>query len=203
MKHLSFKGTPLPPVLDTRFKYTSSIALSATAGSISSYAYRLNSLYDPNATGTGVQPGWFTVLCNASAYLRYVVYAADVSVQFLNTSAYATDVSITGLNSNVTVQPALAGEGSFGQSSMLAPSGGGALMKTFTAHLSTAAVWGTNQEAVMTSDYYRGTYNTNPAHMSYLILSIQASDQSSAVSVFTRVKIVYHARLTELNNVVL
>jgi len=65
----------------TRVRYCDNFNLACTAaGSIGKQYMRLNSLYDPDQTGTGHQTYWNTQF--AQIYNRYVVLGSKMTVQF-------------------------------------------------------------------------------------------------------------------------
>jgi len=81
---LSAAGVGFPDQLYVSHAYEEVVNIAA-AGNLraaSQYRWRLNSMYDPNMTGTGLQPALFDNL--SALYKRYRVYAADVKVTFVN-----------------------------------------------------------------------------------------------------------------------
>jgi hypothetical protein len=56
----------------------------ATAGGFALRSFRINSIFDPDATGAGGQPTFYTQL--AALYDEYLVNSADVTVEFKNKS---------------------------------------------------------------------------------------------------------------------
>lgn len=73
---LSTSGFPTQKVVSLR--YAECVGLNAGAGVIASYAFRANSIFDPNSTGTGHQPyahdQW------AILYNHYVVLGSKITV---------------------------------------------------------------------------------------------------------------------------
>lgn len=70
----------LPSSITTKLKYTDEFTLTpGAAGSVATYLFNLNSLYDPNRTGTGHQPYGFDQL--AAWYQRYRVYKCSWRIQ--------------------------------------------------------------------------------------------------------------------------
>lgn len=53
-------------------------------------SFRLNSIYDPDSTGVGGQPTYYTQM--AALWQQYLVRSVDVDIEFLNASAAAADV---------------------------------------------------------------------------------------------------------------
>lgn len=84
---------PLPNTALYKFVYSdSAFALSTTlAGGYTTYnSFRGNSLFDPDATGVGVQPYGFDQLCGATApFQRYQVYSSKITIYPHPTAALA------------------------------------------------------------------------------------------------------------------
>ena len=75
---------PFPPSMICDLLYVDSGTVSSTAATASTgseYAFRLNSLFDPNITAAGHQPRYFDQLTNI--YQLYRVYKCSFEVQFL------------------------------------------------------------------------------------------------------------------------
>jgi hypothetical protein len=69
----------LPTVFKTQHRYVESIVLNAATGSLGTYVYRTNSLFDPNLTGTGHQPYGFDQF--KAYYATYLVTASQITVE--------------------------------------------------------------------------------------------------------------------------
>lgn len=104
-KKLSYGGLPIRKRVILRYCETVSVNPGA-AGQIGLYAWRANSLFDPNLTGGGHQPmgrdSW------AAQYNRYVVHGSTALITFTVASA-ATDAPIAcGLLVHSTGSPTAA-----------------------------------------------------------------------------------------------
>lgn len=71
-----------------RLRYSENIALNPAAGSLTSYQFAANGMYDPNISGTGHQPmgfdQWMTV------YRKYTVIGSKINVRYIPTTTTAT-----------------------------------------------------------------------------------------------------------------
>jgi len=85
---LSAAGVGFPDQLYMTHAYEEVVQLAAGASFLAAVQkqWRLNSLYDPNKSGSGLQPPLYDNMI--ALYKRYRVYAADVKVTFVN---YGTD----------------------------------------------------------------------------------------------------------------
>lgn len=78
---LTLANRGIAPIADryiTRLKYVEQVLISNTANIFTDYQFRLNSLFDPNSTGTGHQPYGFDQL--AQLYNRYRVYKVNYTI---------------------------------------------------------------------------------------------------------------------------
>lgn len=83
-----------------RLTYYDSGSLTTTSGTLNSYVFSVNGLYDPNITGTGHQPAGFDQMM--IFYDHYVVVGAKATVTYYNTSSAARPQIALSLNSTVT-----------------------------------------------------------------------------------------------------
>lgn len=80
---LGFGGSKqygVPESIVVRLRYCDVLTLTSTAGSLSKYVFRANSLVDPDFTGTGHQPMYFDQI--SALYENYVVLGAKIKVLF-------------------------------------------------------------------------------------------------------------------------
>lgn len=69
-----------PTDLRTTLKYSDVITLTSTGNAVASYVFRMNSLFDPDFSGTGHQPYYFDQL--AALYSRYCVIGSKLTATF-------------------------------------------------------------------------------------------------------------------------
>jgi len=82
-----------PQELVTRLRYNDVVRISTTGLALGSYSFRMNSLFDPDFTGTGHQPYYFDQL--AALYTRYVVVSSKITVEYMPITDYiATAVPV-------------------------------------------------------------------------------------------------------------
>lgn len=81
-------NAPLPQTFRTSLEYAQYYQLQPTATDIAERTFRLNSLFDPDLTGTGHQPRGFDEL--ASFYGRYTVVGCTIQVHLLNSFTTAS-----------------------------------------------------------------------------------------------------------------
>lgn len=90
---LVWHGSPFPREYPTQITFSDNVTLTSTSGAPASYLWSINSLYDPNVTGTGGQPRYFDTLCGANGtaapYYNYRVFASKIRIQAIPTGADA------------------------------------------------------------------------------------------------------------------
>lgn len=91
---LSRSDFGFPDRLRTKLHYADVVLLSASAGNPGIWQFRMNSLFDPDYTGTGHQPQWFDQL---SAVYRYVsVVGSKIKVTFIPGNVSDTELNDKG-----------------------------------------------------------------------------------------------------------
>lgn len=75
-----------PDKMVTKLRYVDTFELSGAAGVLGANVFRMNSCYDPDASGLGHQPYYFDQLCGAvgsGPYARYRVLGSRANVSFM------------------------------------------------------------------------------------------------------------------------
>jgi predicted porin len=186
-------------------KYSDLVAFS-TAGSVPTanvYAFRINSLYDPDFTSTGHQPYQFDQL--SAVYNNFLVSKVDVAVRFrnpdLNTHLWAgvqfvtdTDVGAAGSAAGKTV-PNIREIGN----SYMRPLGindNRTSMFSYEATVDIAKQFGLNYTEYhgdLTS--FSGIATSNPARQCFMQLIVADPSSGASKGIEVDVDIVYHALL--------
>lgn len=82
-----------PRTMTVQFRFQQNQTLvEGAAGLGATYAFRLNSLYDPNATGLGSQPVGYDQW--SALFNRSTVYRCSITVQMVNTGTQAAEYGI-------------------------------------------------------------------------------------------------------------
>lgn len=139
--HLSPNNYGFPDRLKTKLIYADVVQLQASAGNPGIWQFRMNSLFDPDLTGTGHQPQWFDQL--AAVYARYRVNFAKITATFVPNNVNDTETNDTGpyiigisTNQNATFSAANYAallENPNTESTVLVDKQGGNNMKTLSA----------------------------------------------------------------------
>lgn len=200
---ISWRGCPFPKILKTQFTYAENITMTATAGLSQNYVYVANGLFDPNYTGTGLQPRYYDTLLGANntnaPYRDYCVYKSKATAQIMSsTSDTNTARALCGLGCFVS--------GTSGPSSLhelqerkdfskkfLGMSVAGHDMIKLKRVANIAAELGIKDLADESGA--KATYTANPSNQVFFGLSCMPVDEASTVTYRVIVKITFYAYL--------
>lgn len=187
----------LPPSRRFRLAYAEKITLlEASANVGSSYFFSLNSLFDPNSSGVGVQPVGFDQL--SAMYGQFRVWNVRVKLSFDNPfttssamySTFATFQPVVPANPSAWLcQP-------FGTSKSVSPLGGGSscvLQRKF----SIPAVLGLTKGQYQSDMDFVGTPSGNPTRQAYLMVGAQSMTAGAVGGGNVYVQIEYEAEFSQ------
>lgn len=188
------KPEPFPRVLLTRIKYATSGALNATLlDTAVSNAFRANSIYDPDFTGTGQSVVGLTVL--SGIYGRYMVMGAKVTLTF-------NDPEVDGSRVGYRLRTAQNGATSLStltqlmQQPMTYISGinnSGSQKKSFQFYITPWSLEGISKlEYLVNSIKYSSATNNNPTSPVYF--DIFHINSNGACTINYAIKIVYYVK---------
>lgn len=187
-----------PRQLNVKLRYFEPISLASDTGSLATYSFRANGLYDPNHTGTGHQPMYYDQL--VALYNHWVVTGSKITLRVsTNSSATACGTFVVYLNDDSTItssdivgmaEQATAKSGMIGMVQNDHAS-------TFVSTYSAEKVFGPNP---VSNSNLRGAASSDPAEESYYALGWQAS-VLGASNVFVNVEIEYQVTFFELKDI--
>jgi len=182
-----------PDKLVSRVRYHSIGSITSTSGALGTYVFRLNSTFDPDATGGGHQPLYRDTF--AAIYDHYSVISSVARIRFQNgTSApFLCGATIDDDTSAVANIDNLC-EQTHGYQALLTPLSGSKSSLAITVAWDCKKVLGINPYA---SETYKTPVGSNPAEESDLIL--WAVDESGSTNSLTfNVDLEYLVLWTEL-----
>lgn len=190
---------PFPKSRKVKLRYSEYGNLTTSTTAIGKYYFRINSLYDPNATGSGDQPRYFDQMCTSELYNSFHVDAVKYKVTFVNKATTDAICAIRFTN-NTTFPDAETAEalfhaGEFPKTTVrtLLPKGETGARTTFSG---TQTIWpllAPSKLAYQDIDY-AGGYATNPAPTANMYLYTADNPQdASASNVDWYVEIEYYA----------
>jgi hypothetical protein len=153
-----------PDKILSKLRYVDLLTLTSTLGSIGKYAFRWNSTFDPDATGTGHQPLYRDTF--TSIYDQYAVVAAVATIKFVNTGTDPVRVGVVtddDFTSSTTVDTLC--EQTHGQHILLPPMLGSLSSHTFTISWDCKRILGIDP---FSSELYKTAVGSNPTEESYL-----------------------------------
>jgi hypothetical protein len=158
-------------------------------------AWRLNSLFDPNLTGTGHQPYGFDQL--AALYQRYLVYAVTFDLKFVNPSAAsvlcAARIIPMGITSSMTGETT--NSVSERPDSVTRPlSVNGEEVAHIRASINLWEVNGIPKAQYMATEDYGALGNANPAEVTLLEASAGSLTATADITVEAQLNITFYAR---------
>ncbi len=185
----------VPDSVRVTLRYNEILAPATTLGSLYSYQYRGNSVFDPNYTGTGVQPAYYDQWSNM--YTSYVVLSSRIKLEFVALvagsapclagvyPAYNTSLGTAAVDcaSNRYAKSATTGQA------------GNIVRVDLSDSMSTAQMFGVDPLAVITDDGYSGSGgNPSAAATWYWTIFAQAESGTSTMSGNIRVTIEYDVK---------
>lgn len=191
-----FRPPYLPDLMCIKMVYSDYRAITAS-GSQGEYVYRLNSCFDPDATGVGGQPDGFDFW--KSSYQIYRVVASDVEVTF-----NAQNGSNSGLGSfapSTSSANVLNAEEIGGLSHARVGSFTGAKPLVLRSRYHTGQLFGMSDESVLADTEYGALISANPTKQQYLHVCVETANGATDVTMI-RVKITYYTRFEKLTQTV-
>lgn len=187
---------PFPKLMRTRLRYVENIQKNP-AGLSSLNLYNLNSIYDPNRTGTGGQPAYVPILLGAATgnypYHRYRVRGCAYKITVSNTN---TPIRFGIFPSNdlttVTTFDEFAENPLAKNTIVNSMANGSSCVKTFKGYIKIAKLLGEKVD----SERDQAVYNANPTNVAILSLYAQSLDGATNItSLNINVELVYYVDL--------
>lgn len=159
-------GVPQKIIRKLRYQSNKSLTISA-AGATNVNVYRINSLFDPDFTGTGDQPRYFDQYM--ALYDRYLVLGARVKCTFYNTSSSEQNrcgMVVKTKSADETIGKDYIENERLQRNTLVGVEGGGGNIKTLILNWSGKKWFGKPR---MTTEYdLTGSATTNPSTAAYL-----------------------------------
>ena len=185
---------PIAQRLRTILCYTEKVTFAALPSI--DQQFRLNSLFDPNLTGTGHQPKGFDQL--AALYNRYRVYKCEYKItfaQFSNAVPIYCGVAPTNTLTGFTdiTDHAEMSESKY----VIAVNSAPLLTGSFRGTVDLAKLNGKTRIAYEADDTTQALTTTNPAEQLNLHVLCQTLDNSTNLSVYAFVQLWYHVEFSD------
>jgi hypothetical protein len=196
---VTLPGIGLPDRLRCKLKYisTSNFGNSPTP---SAQVFRVNSLFDPDLTGTGHQPSFYDLL--SGGYSKYIVLGTWAKVTLSNNSASVTftGTAVYSDNDASSQTEETLSESRYAMTAQLGLATGGA--STRTLEFPYMPMWKLHgiPPAGLESDpnMYSGT-SSNPTDPAFFYFKVAASDLTTAGIVTWKVELLFDCVFKDVN----
>lgn len=190
----------IPDQMGTVLRYTDRVTLTCIAGVAEIYEFKINSIYDPDLSGTGHQPVGRDEWMNF--YSRYRVLSAKCRASFYNletVASYMAEISTAFSTERYIANsdPELLAQNPYSRYKRLS-----LIQESSKAHLtqktSIGPLLGESKESYKTDTSYHGTADADPGVLAYWTAAVQPIDQSTTSQYIIYVDIeqyvVFHKR---------
>ncbi len=180
------RRTPLFPIhryYTGQLYFDGAATLTGTSGTVASYVFIANGLYDPNVTGTGHQPMGFDQMM--AIYEQYTVVRSTITVEFNNTSTFPVRAYLY-LAPDTTALTNTAGivENGLVKHVSLAAAGTAGCLKRLSLNCDVARYFGRRSQRELLDDVNLfGTAAANPTEGVYFVIAIQDFNASATATV--------------------
>lgn len=186
-----------------KLKYIGERSYNASPGFLDSRLWALNSLYDPDQSGTGGQPYYFDEL--SALYTRYIVYACKVKVRCMVTTATPNYVP-----ANVGIVPTSGNIVSWPADFITACQKHGAKWKQLPAQQSARTelkayypihkIYGIPKSMLRNELSFHAFTNANPVMLPFVYVLVQNNDGFTAITIKLFVELTYYCKMYQPTN---
>lgn len=193
-------GQIVPDRCRTNLRYVEGLAYRVPGSSADVYSYNLNSVFDPNLSGTGHQPMGFDQL--KALYGRYRVYSCKYKVRFFVANVGPTVCAVTPTNETTSFvsipQDALETTGSkYGSINNITAVGSVATPIVLSGKVNLMSLYGAKD---MQSDRYQALISADPTETAILHLLCWSIDNQNLIWTFL-IELEYDVEFYDRNQV--
>jgi len=189
-------GRGFPQKITETHTYCETVTLNTGAGgTLTSYSFSANGMFDPNITGTGHQPMFYDQM--AALYNHYCVIGSKCTVEFVTTTTTSTssnsDATVGIILNDSTSIPTLPGllEHPTSKHRLLGSANAmGASPVRFVQKFSAKKNFGKFDQG---NSNFTGSISTNPGEQMYYTLFVDGTQATNAIVVRAMVTILYIA----------
>lgn len=187
----------LPDSVRVALKYSQIVAFTGSAAP-AAQTFAINSLFDPDFSGTGHQPSFFDFW--SSAYSRYCVLGASAILWIENETTTNTGANFACCYSDVNVSAQnteFITESNRSKSGVVGPAGSMNVKKVVMPAITMAQLMG--QPAVEPDDNMYAAVSASPTDPGYMVFRVSASDSASTITVRVKFTILFDAVFKDVN----
>jgi hypothetical protein len=194
-----FPGIGFPDQLRCTLRYSDAGVQFTGSISPASQVYRMNSLFDPDLTGSGSQPEYFDQL--SACYGQYVVQAARVKMEIFNTGTVSNVCVFFYSDVNVATQSVEnMSEHRFAKHAIVSAKGGRDNVTITMPPILNSTLQGEKQLNTDPSNYTG--VGTNPTDPTYGIFRTSSMDNATNSNIYVNFYIEYDCWFKELTPLV-
>lgn len=184
-----------PDRFKIRLKYSETVSFSGSAAP-SAVVFAVNSLFDPNFSGSGHQPSYYDAL--TAVYGRYLVTGVEATVSITNQTSGMSINAVVVLsdqnNSTQTVEQL--SESKFAKTRMIGQSGAVNVGKINIPHVKMSKIMGSKY--LEGDDNMYAVVSATPADIAFMSVKLAATDLTTTIVGYARVTIVFDAVFKDL-----
>jgi hypothetical protein len=167
--------------------------MTSTVGAMATYVMTGNGLFDPDVTGSGLQPLGYDQY--AALYQRYRCIASNIKVNFAvpaatNNANGSFDIALVPSNTSSVFSTWTAAE-SAPYSRAKTYEGFGAPAVGLKSRMDTATFMGVPRSAVLADDTLQAGVSANPSDMWFWHICAQTADLSTTSTIYLVIKMTY------------
>lgn len=191
-------GIGFPDRLRCNLRYVEGQGFSASA-TPAAQVYRMNSLFDPNLTGTGHQPEYYDSL--TPMYGEYLVLGAKARLEFVNTGIVPTYIVVALMDQNNSgLSAENISESRYALTKTLGALTGSGVTVIEVPYMSTAHMNGERGNIETDPNFYT-IITTNPSDQWFMVIKVASTDGITAVALNYRVVIEFNCIFRDLTPV--
>lgn len=193
-----------PNKFQTKLRYSEHGSLASAMVGIVNQEYRLNSVYDPDLTGGGNQPNFYTTF--KEVYSKYRVVGCKVFLTLFTdgsgTGPYSCKASMlaydatSGALSNLATGDAYAGMPN-GYSRVLSGNAGNMQKVIYSKYFPISRIAGVRPQTVLADDLFAAGTGANPSKDLRLRISVDSFAGGAAVTAYYNVDLTYYVRFED------
>jgi len=179
---------PIPQRYICKMKYADTFSINLGGASSGVYRFNLNSIYDPNRTGTGHQPYGHDTF--QQLYNRYRVVKCTYAIHSISSNNYT--IQLAGLPSNEEVSLSTTSAARENPRCRYLIQGNGSPIKTLRGSVYLPSLMGRNKTQYMADDRFQAQFGASPQELA--ILNVYAGligDAAANDEIVCNIELVY------------
>lgn len=186
----------VPDRFFVKLKYSEQFGMTYTPATAASYQFRVNSIFDPNYTGTGHQPLGHDQWQNI--YNRYRVYGCKYRIYFTNISTTEQAEVAVQLRPNLTTASdydTIRESAYTVYKNILGVEGSGQATRCAKGYAGVCKLRGMSKARIKAEDSFQANFGSNPANTPSINLHMQNQNVGTGCTIRARVDLTFLCEL--------